>query len=504
VSIVLDSADATEPRLGHRRAVILIVVSVALLGAVAAIYYARAGLTLTHYDARAHLVVARRILDSLMPGWQQIGAVWLPLPHVLNMLPVQVDAWYRTGASGIAISVASMAVAAGALASFVLHRTGSVAGAAAGAALLMVNPNVLYLQSTPMTEPLLFGTALLAIMLTADWLDRGAPSPARAPGLAIAAACMTRYEAWPICGALMALGLAVLVRRGSSLKQAAISILRLAAYPAVALGLFLLNSRWTVGWWFISGGFFVAENEARGAPTVAWDQVLEGLYRLSGPLSVWPAYLSVLIVIGAFVSSRRLASVLLVLALGAAALLPCYAYVQGHPFRVRYSVPLVAACAALIGTGIGLLPRRLRAAAALALVAATMWQLSPFDRRAPLLAESQRDAQNLIGRRTVTEYLARNHDGRPIMMSMGSLAHYMHDLSALGLEIHDFLHEGNGEVWKAAVQYGPRAYVDWVAIEETAEGGDALSSRAKEYERFLEAFERVAEGGGVALYRKLR
>ena len=57
--------------------------------------------------------MARRILDSLTPGWQQIGAVWLPLPHVLNMLPVQVDAWYRSGASAIAISVASMAVAAG-------------------------------------------------------------------------------------------------------------------------------------------------------------------------------------------------------------------------------------------------------------------------------------------------------------------------------------------------------------------------------------------------------
>jgi hypothetical protein len=210
------------------------------------------------------------------------------------------------------------------------------------------------------------------------------------------------------------------------------------------------------------------------------------------------------IVIGAFIWSRRLASVLLVLALGAAAALPCYAYLQGHPFRIRYSAPLVAACAALIGTGIGLLPRRLQAAAAVTLVAATVWQLSPFDRRSPLLTESQRDAQNLLGRQAVTEYLARHHDGRPIMMSMGSLAHYMHDLSALGLEIHDFLHEGNGDVWKAAVQYGPRAYVDWVAIEETAEGGDALYYRAKEYERFLAGFERVAQGGGVALYRNRR
>ncbi len=87
------------------------------------------------------------------------------------------------------------------------------------------------------------------------------------------------------------------------------------------------------------------------------------------------------------------------------------------------------------------------------------------------------------------------------MMSMGSLAHYMHDLSREGFAIHDFLHEGNGEVWTAAMQYGPRGYVTWVAIEERAEGGDAVYQRSQAYAGFLRGFERVAEGGGVALYR---
>jgi hypothetical protein len=84
---------------------------------------------------------------------------------------------------------------------------------------------------------------------------------------------------------------------------------------------------------------------------------------------------------------------------------------------------------------------------------------------------------------------------------MGSLAHNMHDLSLEGFRLHDFLHEGNGEIWKAAMQYGPRAYVKWVAIEERAEGGDAIFARARQSARFLEGFDRVAEGGGVALYR---
>ena len=66
----------------------------------AALVYWQQGLTLSHYDAKGHLVVARRVIDSLTPGWLQIGAVWLPLPHVLNLLPVQVDALVPHGRLG--------------------------------------------------------------------------------------------------------------------------------------------------------------------------------------------------------------------------------------------------------------------------------------------------------------------------------------------------------------------------------------------------------------------
>src|SRR6185503_3047126 len=93
----------------------------------------------------------------------------LPLPHLLNALPVQIDWFYRTGFSAIAISIASMALAAWAIATLIIRATGSSTGGAVAAALLMLNPDVLYLQSTPMTEPLLFGTTFLAIALIAEW-----------------------------------------------------------------------------------------------------------------------------------------------------------------------------------------------------------------------------------------------------------------------------------------------------------------------------------------------
>ena len=200
--------------------------------------------------------------------------------------------------------------------------------------------------------------------------------------------------------------------------------------------------------------------------------------------------------------SRKI-SVLVVVALAASAALPLYAYYQGHPERVRYAVPLVAACAALVGAGVALLPRRVQPAAGIAVVALALWHVRPFDRQSPVVIEAQREAPNLEGRRAVTKYLTEHWDGQPILMSMGSLAHYMHDLSAAGFAIRDFLHEGNGEIWKYAVAH-PQPVAEWIAIEGTAEGGDALHWQATHDGNFLRGYVRVAEGGGVVLYRRQR
>ena len=486
----------------------LIVAGAAVVaGTAAAFYYWRLGLTLSHWDARAHLVVARRILDSLFPGWQQVGAVWLPLPHLLNMLPVQIDAWYRNGASAVAISILSMGLAAWALSSLVVRTTGSIVAAVAAAALMLGNPDVLYLQSTPMTEPLLFGTTLLAVELTSRWAGAADSAdkrlrPSHAAGLAIAAACMTRYEAWPITGVLILLAGAVLIRRGVGPADVVGGCARLALYPAAAIGLFLVNSRWTVGAWFVSSGFFIPENMAAlRHPAEAWRQVREGVYHLSGSALVWSAYAGALVCIAAFARSRVRSALVLLLALPAAGALPLFAYYEGHPFIARYGVPMVVGCAAIAGAAIGLLWRPLRPVAAAVLVALSLVQAPPLDRAAPMIAEAQRDLANIQGRRAVTAYLASHYDGRVIMLSMGSLAHYVQDLSHQGLNVRDFLHEGNDGLWTFA-SVRPRGYVGWILIEERAEGGDSLYRSAKRDTHFLDGFVRVAEGGGVALYRE--
>jgi hypothetical protein len=477
----------------------VIAAATACAGLLAAVHYWRLGLTLAHYDARAHLVVARRILDSLTPGWQQIGAVWLPLPHLLNMIPVQIDAWYRNGASAVAISVLAMALASGSLAWILLRTTGSIVAAWTGAVLLIANPNVVYLQSTPMTEPLLFGLTLFSIAAVTASLQPAAPVSV-VPGIALACACLTRYESWPIAVALSMLSGLVRLRRGESTATALIEVGRIAIWPIAAVLAFSLNSRWVVGSWFVPSDFFVAENrEALGHPVVAWRQLREGLALLSGPWLPRAAFLGAALVVWAWARSPRRAPLLLLLSLAAAAALPISAYVEGHPFRIRYDLPLVIAASAIASGGIAVLWRPLRPIAAAILVALVVSHAPPIDHRAPLVLESQREAENMRGRRAITAYLQHHYDGATIMMSMGSLGHYMHDLSLSGFEIKQFLHEGNGEIWRFAM-LGPRGHAGWLIMEGSAEGGDALYHAAQR-DRWLDGFEKVAEGGGAMLYR---
>jgi len=471
-------------------------------GCAAALFYYRQGLTLSHYDAKAHLVVARRVLDSLTPEYSQIGAVWLPLPHLLNILPVQIDAFYRTGASGVAISILSFSLACYAIARIVLRVTGSRAASAISVATFALNPDVLYLQSTPMTEPLLFGLTLLAVDLVYDWVEENGRRSPRAAGLALIAACLTRYEAWFVTAALLGLAGVALCRRGQSIPAALRSIAQLAVYPVLAILGFFFHSWFTIGEWFVTGGFFVPDNIAYGRPYTAVSAVIYGMRLLVGTPFVLLALAGAVVLTWRALAKPERATSLVVLALVAFMVLPSYAFYSGHPFRMRYMIAPSVGVAVFVGVAIGMLTGWRRHAAAGAAVFWLLATVRPLNPQAPMVQEAQWDRPFSIGRQNVTACLMRNYRGERILASMGSLAHYMQELSHEGINIRDFVHEGNLPYWQEAVD-APNARVGWILVEERAEGGDVLAARARESSVFLTGFTRVCADGGVALYKRI-
>src|SRR5438067_8683324 len=137
--------------------------ALAALSAAAIAWCYSQGYILYYGDAECHMNIARRIVDSRTPGYDQVGTVWLPLPHWAMLPFVRIDALWFSGLagaipSGIAFVLAGLFLYAAARGVFQCRWAGLAA-----AGLFALNPNVLYLQSIPMTESI--SMACLAAIL---------------------------------------------------------------------------------------------------------------------------------------------------------------------------------------------------------------------------------------------------------------------------------------------------------------------------------------------------
>jgi hypothetical protein len=252
----------------------------------------------------------------------------------------------------------------------------------------------------------------------------------------------------------------------------------------------------------VSDGFFVPDPTYQGQAWRTLVSVWWGTHQLSGYLIEVVALGVSAVLCGRALIRREDAALRIPVALIAAAALPLSAFFDGHPFRIRYMIPLVAASASLGGIGVGL-ARRAGPLVAAALVASAVVESPPWNTSAPMLLEAQLDRTNSVGRRHVTDCLARDYRGEKILASMGSLAHYMQELSHQGLAIADFVNEGNGTIWELALETGPAPHVGWMLAEEQAEGGDVLAGRVRRTPAFAARMKAVCEGGGVRLYRRV-
>jgi hypothetical protein len=312
-----------------------------------------------------------------------------------------------------------------------------------------------------------------------------------APGLALAALTLTRYEGWFVAGALVVLAAGAVPPRSTR------RVVILAGYVAGAVVGFLLLSKGSTGAWFVTSGFYQPDASLLHRPVAVLRRVTNGTVALGGSALVGVGLAGSVVALAALVRGRFQQA--LPVALLAAASLPLYAFFEGHPFRIRYMVPVVVALGALSALALARLPRSLQLLGVALFVAASLWQRPPLDSRSAMVLEAQWETPYRLARRQVTVYLQREWDGSPILASMGSLGHYMHEVSSAGFGISDFIHEGNGDLWVAARER-PARFVRWMLIEERAEGGDELAARARRDASYLQGLERVAEGGGVALY----
>jgi hypothetical protein len=156
---------------------------------------------LNYGDAVAHLHIARRVFDSHQPRFSQLGSVWLPLPHILLLPFVQVYAWWANGLAGVFPSALAYVAACAGMYRLARIWMGPVP-AGIGLAWFALNPNLLYLQTTAMTEPLFVCEMIWLVVGLVEWRSHldGDPklSSRRVWFIALLLVCAvyTRYDGW--------------------------------------------------------------------------------------------------------------------------------------------------------------------------------------------------------------------------------------------------------------------------------------------------------------------
>ena len=438
-----------------------VIVLLATISVTAAGWCLARGYTLYYGDAEAHLNIARRVVDSRTLNGKQLGTVWLPLPHLLMAPFVIKDAWWRSGLAGVIPSAACYVLAGAFL--FASARRVYRSGIAALAVVLLfaLNPNVLYLQSTPMTE-VVFAAALAGLLwATLRFRDAQSRSQAMLALLAAAAASiaasLTRYEGWVLIPIVTLYLFFTTERKGMAVLFGALASLAPLAWLAHN------QFYWNDPLEFYHGPYSAIVIQKTTYPGEHdWKTALDYYAAAVRLVAGWP-----LVVIGLCGAIVALASKparwpLLMLAIPPAfyvwsvhsAGVPIF--VPGRPYahswyNTRYAVAALPLLAMAGGALIARFRARWQWAAAglVAMVPAVAWAASG-DAPSICWKESQ---VNSVARRAWTsqaaQFLAAHYKPRTgVLLPFGDATGILREA---GIPLRDALHDGNGPAWDAAL-----------------------------------------------------
>ena len=467
----------------QRKEGVWIAVAAAILGCATAAYLTAHDMHNVYGDGIAHLNIARRIVDARDAGlWEryvQLGSPWLPLPHAAMLPFVWIDRLWRSGWAGTIPSLVAYVASVWLVFRIALDLYAERSAALVAAGALALNPSVLYMASTPMTE-LPFVAVLLATTYTlVAWSRDGATSRSAlaAAALLAAATTLTRYEGWSLVPAGAAI---VAIRSDRTSRGRALDAALWAALSAMG-PLYWLWHNWAIygdAIEFLRGPYSARAIFASQASRLGWASFVVGnpfaalgWGLLTVAVAAGPVALALAVVgLGALVVSRRRGLAMLLPALlplvpfcflvfsifrGEAQIYPLAALAL---LNVRYGVPYVAAVALLLPAVTA--RRRVGLAAALAAAVGAQYVvlLAEGPSQLAVYQEAYRNSRNASqwrDRSRVAEWLGANPAEGLVLMTAGDLGPVVLESA---LEFRDVVHEGTRE-WN-----------EWLATGEIPDG----------------------------------
>ncbi len=506
-----------------------------IMGFTAMMYVFQQHWTMAYGDSVAHLEIGRRIVDNITPGLAQFGGVWLPLPHLLIALFAWNDYLWATGlAGGLAGFICYLITA---IYIFLAARrlTHSSSASFIGSLVFILNPNVLYLQSTPLTEPVCWATFTIACYYMLAWVQEDNNKYMLAVTFFTFLATLARYDCWVLVAAFPVIIGATGLLKKHTWRKIEGNLMMFFTLGSLGIILWLL-------WGLVIFGdplYFQRGPQSAQAQTISNANPLQvyQLHNLPADISVYVLdiietmglAIFLISVVGLIVyllrrwKSAEMLAVLSFLAPFGFYVVALYSGQAGlfdsktilyplgiiptsqspHLFNSRFGSEMVAPMAIFVAllapkvTGMVTPLRRWGMVAfqtilLLIIVLQSAWVA--YGGVITIIAET--NPPFCVASYPINVYLSEHYDGGRILQT-----DYPFLLSEAEEDIHfsNVIYEGSGPLWKETLQH-PEKYVDWVIFSPKDDIEQALAVNDPQ---FAQNFTLLATGPfGMSLYHK--
>lgn len=463
----------------EKHCVEIVILFLATVSACAYLAFYYNGLGISYNDARSHLDIGRRVVEGLKPGFAQLGSVWLPLPHVLMLPTIWNDFMWHSGLSGSLESMVSFVIT-GVLIYLFLKALGvGLLGRIFGVVVFAANLNVLYMQSTAMTELLLLATMTGGVYELMLWLRGQKIFDLVKASFFIMLSTLIRYDGWFLfvfSGGIIVFYL--LRKKGYKMAEGVVILFSALAGFGILLWLLWNQLIFKDALYFIFGPYSAraqqAQLESAGVLATKGNLLFSlkiYFYALAYNSGAFTLLLGMLGGVLLWFDKRISGGVKLATsALFAPLLFNVLALYLGHSvlfvqglsgnslFNVRYGLMMLPSIAIFMGY---LIER----ASKLKFIIMGLFFFVTFFSFANIDAVTVDDARVGSSQKNVSEvsgWLMQNAMGRPGFVLISAASHDAIIFSS-GLPMKQFIHEGTGLYWESAT-VAPDRWARWIVM----------------------------------------
>ena len=491
-------------------------------------YYFQQHELLLYQDSLSHMRISRSVFDSLTPGLSQLGSVWLPLPHILMWTFIWNNQLWHSGLAGSFVSMPCYAITAIFLFLSARRLTHSSSASFIGTMVFILNPNVLYLQSIPLSETVCMAAFSMTCYYFVCWGQDG-----KLQQLILVAACaflatLARYDGWALFIGLFC-GIALISwMKSQKLQQIQAHLVVFTMLGGLGIALWFLWNKMIFGDpLFFQKGLYSSQAQQSLQLTAGklfsyhnpWQAIR--FYTIDFVQTVG-AILMGLAVIGViwFVLKHKFTPLTITALLF---LMPFPFYIaalyggqaiiwvpganppDAHVFlyNVRYGAQMVVPTAlfvAILAERIRSIPlRHLSWIASLILLGVIILQSMLITNQGIIsLQEGQYD-YSCGPKKIIVQYLAEHYNGGKILQDVYAS---QFDASDAGINFDNVVYEGTAQYWAQALRQ-PESLVDWVVVTPQI-AIDPVAQHLKSDPAYLSHFTLVVrQSDGILLYHRV-